>query len=181
MTAVALAVALVVQPPPTVIAEGPPREVVVVVEGRAWRVRTVQLVTPGSGAPAPDTPPAPADPPADTEWTRLGRRAPVIGSVRATLAQHYSSFGERAARGEWATVKAMVDAEAPAYLAAIGDNRAITKTPRDAFLAAYERAWAAGNQTPDKMARLWVEYGQGLAQPIPPDVIEKMQTPEAAP
>jgi hypothetical protein len=167
---IALALAAVIQAPPVVLAEGPPRAVVVIADGKAWEVTTVELVRAGAPPVPPTEPPAPDPteppaPPVDTEWSKLGRAAPVIGTVRAKLAAHYSAFGERAARGEWPTVKALVDAEGPAYLAAVGDDRKLTKESRDAFLVEYDKAWKAGNQTPDKMARLWVEYGQGLAQP----------------
>jgi hypothetical protein len=167
---IALALAAMVQAPPVVLAEGPPRTVVVIADGKAWEVTTVELVRAGAPPVPPTEPPAPDPteppaPPVETEWSKLGRAAPVIGSVRAKLAAHYAGFGERAARGEWPTVAAMVNAESPAYLAAIGEDKAITKAPRDKFLAAYEQAWKDGNQTPEKIARLWIEYGQGLAQP----------------
>jgi hypothetical protein len=165
---IALALAAVIQGPPVVLAEGPPRTVVVIADGKAFEVTTVELVRAGAPPVPPTEPPAPdpTEPPAppETEWYKLGRDVPVIGTVRAKLAAHYSAIGERAARGEWPTVAAMVIAEAPIYLAAIGEDKAITKAPRDAFLAAYQAAWRDGNQTPDKMAKLWSEYGRGLAE-----------------
>jgi hypothetical protein len=170
--ALAVSLCVIVQAPPVVLAHGPARDVIVVVDGKAWEVRTTELVRVGVTPPAPPAPapvpnPAPdpePEPEPDTPWSKLGRSAPIIGTVRAKLAAHYSAFGQRAARGEWATVQEFVNAEGPAYLAAIGEDKAITADARKSLLAAYEQAWKDGNQTPAKMARLWIEYGRGLGQ-----------------
>jgi hypothetical protein len=90
---IALALCVLVQSPPTVLADGPARDVIVVVEGKAWRVRTVEVLGPAPSPepPVPPTPPVPPDP--TPEPDKFG----VIKAVREKAEPYAKPLREKAA------------------------------------------------------------------------------------
>jgi hypothetical protein len=90
---IAFALAVLLQSPPTVLADGPSRDVIVVVEGKAWRVRTVEVVGPGPTPepPVPPTPPVPPDP--DPLPDPFG----IIKAVRAKAEPYAKPLRDKAA------------------------------------------------------------------------------------
>jgi hypothetical protein len=167
MLLVAVALAAVIQAPPVVLADGPPRNVIVLIEGRAWSVLTVEIQKAGTGSPVPPldpvpNPPTPPDVPA--EWVALGRSAPVVGTLRQKLAAHYTAIGQRAVAGEWADLRSLIDAEMPAYIATVGADRQNLLSLREQFIGAYNAATATGMKDPRDIGKLWLGYGRGLSQ-----------------
>jgi hypothetical protein len=88
----AFALAALLQSPPTVLADGPSRDVIVVVEGKAWRVRTVEVLGP---APTPNPPPEPPQPDPTPEPDRFG----IIAKVKAAAEPFAKPLRDKMASG----------------------------------------------------------------------------------
>ena len=171
--ALALALCVTVQAPPVVLADGPARDVIVVVEGKAYRVRTVEFVGP-SPTPEPPTPPKPPEPDPIPQPDPFGiikavkaKAEPFAKPLREKAASAYRSSASQIAAGVFADVNALNNGhrenmratltdQERADLAPVGD--VISKTLADlwdkkvitdlAGIGAFYRDVAAGYQGP---------------------------------
>jgi hypothetical protein len=107
------------QSPPVVLADGPPREVIVVVGDVAWRVRTLEIRGP---APSPEPAPNPTPAPVSALATLAKECGAVLTpDVRAKSAAVFESIASQAAAGVFSDIPALNTEHRRAMVEALGE------------------------------------------------------------
>jgi hypothetical protein len=145
---IAFALAACLQSPPTVLADGPARDVIVVVEGKAWRVRTVEVLGPAP-SPEPPVPPNPPQPDPTPEPDRFGiikavreKAEPYSKSLREKVASAYRSSASQIAAGVFPDVASLNNGHAENMRATLTDQERKDLQPvADVIKSAIQDLW----------------------------------------
>jgi hypothetical protein len=150
------------QSPPVVLADGPPREVIVVVGDVAWRVRTLEIRGP---APSPDPAPSPTPAPVSALATLAKECGAVLTpDVRAKSAAVFESIASQAAAGVFADIPALNTEHRRSMVEALGEAdaakfRAASVKLTEALVS------DASIKTVGDVAVRWREIAKGLRLP----------------
>jgi hypothetical protein len=148
------------QSPPVVLADGPPREVIVVVGDVAWRVRTLEIRGP---SPSPD--PAPNPTPVSALATLAKECGAVLTpDVRAKSAAVFESIASQAAAGVFADIPALNTEHRRAMVEALGEADAAKFRAASAKLTEALVSDASIKTVGDVAVR-WREIAKGLRLP----------------